>query len=34
MTNQTEGMQQRAMDFAAAAKALAEREKGRKWWEL
>ena len=25
---------QNAMDFKEAAKALAEREKNRKWWEL
>lgn len=25
---------QGAMDFREAAKALAEREKNRKWWEL
>jgi len=27
-------MQQGAMDFAEAARALAEKEKNKKWWEL
>ena len=34
MTERTERMQQGAIDFAEAARALAEREKNKKWWEL
>jgi L-rhamnose mutarotase len=34
MTVQTERMQQGALNFAEAARALAEREKNKKWWEF
>lgn len=34
MTYKTERMKKGAMDFAEAARALAERERTKKWWEF